>query len=94
MFPEDELLGIDMVIPDISYLVENKEKVKAILLTHGHEDHVGALPFVLREINPPVYGSRLTLGIVEGKLKEHNLGNLQMNIVRPRDKIKIGAFEV
>jgi ribonuclease J len=83
-----------MVIPDISYLVENKEKVKAILLTHGHEDHVGALPYVLREINPPVYGSRLTIGIVEGKLKEQNLGNVQLNIVRPRDKIKAGIFEV
>ncbi len=94
MFPEDELLGIDMVIPDISYLVENKEKIKAILLTHGHEDHVGALPYVLREINPPVYGSRLTIGIVEGKLKEQNLGNVQLNIVRPRDKIKAGSFEV
>jgi len=69
MFPEDELLGIDVVIPDISYLIENKEKVKAILLTHGHEDHVGALPFVLKDINPPLYGSKLTLGIVEGKLK-------------------------
>jgi ribonuclease J len=94
MFPEDELLGIDMVIPDISYLVENKEKVKAILLTHGHEDHVGALPYVLREINPPVYGSRLTIGIVEGKLKEQNMGNVQLNIVRPRDKIKAGIFEI
>ncbi|HWQ74005.1 MAG TPA: ribonuclease J [Syntrophomonas sp.] len=94
MFPEDELLGIDMVIPDISYLVENKEKVKAILLTHGHEDHVGALPYVLRELNPPVYGSRLTIGIVEGKLKEQNISNAQLNIVRPRDKIKAGIFEV
>lgn len=94
MFPEDELLGIDMVIPDISYLVENKEKVKAILLTHGHEDHVGALPYVLRDINPPVYGSRLTIGIVEGKLKEQNLGNVQLNTVRPRDKIKAGIFEI
>jgi len=94
MFPEDELLGIDMVIPDITYLVENKDKVKAILLTHGHEDHVGALPYVLREINPPVYGSKLTLGIVEGKIKEHNLDNPQFNVVRPRDKVKIGPFEV
>lgn len=94
MFPEDELLGIDMVIPDISYLVENKEKVKAILLTHGHEDHVGALPYVLRELNPPVYGSRLTIGIVEDKLKEQNISNAQLNIVRPRDKIKAGIFEV
>ncbi|MDD4775163.1 MAG: ribonuclease J [Syntrophomonas sp.] len=94
MFPEDELLGIDVVIPDISYLIENKEKVKAILLTHGHEDHVGALPFVLKEINPPLYGSKLTLGIVEGKLKESNLSNARLNIVRPRDIIKIDQLEI
>ncbi|MDD3363767.1 MAG: ribonuclease J, partial [Syntrophomonas sp.] len=94
MFPEDELLGIDLVIPDISFLVENREKVKAILLTHGHEDHVGALPYVLKEINPPIYGSKLTLGIVEGKLKEHSLSNVELNIVRPRDMVEIGPLVV
>jgi ribonuclease J len=94
MFPEDELLGIDVVIPDISFLIENRDKVKAILLTHGHEDHVGALPYVLKEINPPIYGSKLTLGIVEGKLKEHSLDHVQLNIVRPRDSIKVGPFEI
>ena len=95
MFPEEELLGIDVVIPDISYLVENKDKVKAILLTHGHEDHVGGLPYLLRQVNVPVYGSKLTLGIVEGKLKEHNLNKaVDLRLVKPRDKIAIDQFEV
>ena len=94
MFPEDELLGIDIVIPDFTYLVENQEQVKAILITHSHEDHVGALPYVLKDINPPIYGSKLTMGIVEGKLKEHNLDNVKLNIVRPRDSIKIGPLEI
>lgn len=94
MFPEEELLGIDIVIPDISYLVDNKDKVKAILLSHGHEDHVGALPYVLKEINCPVYGSQLTLGIVEAKIKEHNLDRSHLHVVRPRDVISIGPFEV
>lgn len=94
MFPEEELLGIDVVIPDITYLMENKEKVKAILLTHGHEDHVGALPYVLKELNVPVYGSKLTLGIVDGKLKEHDLGNVKLHTVRPRDTIHIDDLKI
>ncbi len=94
MFPEDELLGIDVVIPDITYLIENKSKIKAILLTHGHEDHVGALPYVLNELQPPVYGSRLTLGIVEGKLRETGIDGVKMNPVKPRDIVKIGSMDV
>ena len=94
MFPEDELLGIDVVIPDISYLLENREKVKAILLTHAHEDHVGALPYVLKELNVPIYGSKLTLGIVEEKLKEHHLEGTDFRIVQPRDMVKIEHFGV
>lgn len=94
MFPEEELLGIDVVIPDISYLVENRDKVRAILLTHGHEDHVGALPYVLRELNVPVYGSKLTLGIVAGKLSETNLQHARLNVVKPRDCVDIGPLTV
>ncbi|MFA5536636.1 MAG: ribonuclease J [Bacillota bacterium] len=93
-FPEDEMLGIDMVIPDITYLLENKKKLKAILLTHGHEDHIGALPYVLREINVPVYGTRLTLSLLEGKLKEYNLhSSVKRHQVKPRDSVKIGPFQ-
>lgn len=94
MFPEDELLGIDVVIPDTAYLTENKDRFKAILLTHGHEDHVGALPYVLREFAVPVYGSRLTLGIVEGKLKEHNLTDVDLRVIRPRQLFRIDNLSV
>ena len=73
MFPEDYMLGIDIVIPDFSYLLRNKDQIRAMVLTHGHEDHIGALPFLLREISVPVYGSRFTLELVREKLKEHRL---------------------
>lgn len=95
MFPEEDMPGIDIVIPDITYLKENRENVKAILLTHGHEDHIGALPYVLQEINVPLYGTKLTLGLVEGKLKENKIKkNIPMNVVNPLQTIKIGNFLV
>ena len=72
-FPDDEMLGIDLVIPNFSYLVENKDKVKAIFLTHGHEDHIGAMPYVMKELNCPVYGCPLTLGILSGRLRENGV---------------------
>ncbi|NQS74948.1 MAG: ribonuclease J [Peptococcaceae bacterium] len=95
MFPEEEMLGIDIVIPDITYLLENRELVKGIVLTHGHEDHIGSLPYVLRHLKVPVYGTRLTLGLLKGKLREQNiLGNVSLNTVKPRDIVQIGIFKV
>lgn len=94
IFPEDEMLGIDVVIPDISYLLKNKERVRAIVLTHGHEDHIGALPYVLKKINVPVYGTKLTLGLVENKLREHNMNNVKLNKIDSGDLIEIGCFKI
>lgn len=94
MFPEDEMLGIDVVIPDVTYLIKNREKVKGIVLTHGHEDHIGALPYVLQKLNVPLYGTRLTLGLVDLKLKERGLTNVQLNVVDSGETIKLGGFDV
>lgn len=94
-FPDDDMLGIDLVIPDITYLVENQKKIKGIILTHGHEDHIGALPYVLQQISPPVYGTPLTIGILEGKLEEHTYETEpDLHVVRAGQKIKLGCFEV
>ena len=93
-FPDDDLPGVDIVVPDISFLIANKEKVKAIILTHGHEDHIGGLPFLLPEINVPVYGSRLTLGLVENKLKEYPKIKAKLVAVKPRNVLKVGSFTV
>jgi ribonuclease J len=95
MFPDDELLGVDVIVPDIGYLLENKSEVKAILLTHGHEDHIGALPFVLPYLNVPVYGSSFTMGLVRNKLEQHGLlENAQLHTVKAKDIVELGPFKV
>lgn len=93
-FPDMDMLGIDIVIPDITYLVENKEKIRGIFITHGHEDHIGALPYVLRDINAPIYGSMLTIELIRHKLKEHKLDESCLNVVERKQVVKKGNFEV
>ncbi len=94
-FPEEEMLGIDMVIPDITYIQKNADKVRGIVLTHGHEDHIGALPYVLKELNVPVFGTLLTIGLLDNKLKEHNLTDtVKRHVVVPGETIKLGQLKV
>ncbi len=94
-FPDPDMLGVDLVIPDFSYVEKNIEKIKGILITHGHEDHIGGLPYLLKSVNIPVYATKLTIGLISGKLKEHGLlGSVSLNVIHPGDKIKLGQFTV
>lgn len=94
-FPDEDLPGVDSVIPDFSYIVKNKDKIRGLVVTHGHEDHIGGIPYLLKEMNIPVYGTRLTIGLISGKLKEHNLLNsAKLYSVFPGDVVKLGGFSV
>lgn len=93
-FPGDEMLGIDIVIPDISYLVKNKDKIKGIILTHGHEDHIGSIPYILKKINIPIYGTKLTLGLVENKLLEHKIEDASLNYIEEGKTFNLGCFKI
>ncbi len=94
-FPDEEMPGIDIVIPDFSYLISNKDRIKGLILTHGHEDHIGGIPYLLKNFNIPIYGTKLTLGLVEGKLREHRLlADAQLNTVKPGETVNLGNFKV
>ncbi len=94
-FPEPDMLGVDLVIPDFTYVEENADKIKGIFITHGHEDHIGGLAYLLKRVNIPVYGTRLTIGLIENKLSEHKILDIaKLNVIKPKDKIKLGCFEV
>jgi ribonuclease J len=93
-FPDEDMPGIDLVIPDYTYLIQNKNLVRGILITHGHEDHIGALPYLLRDLNVPIFGTRLTIGLIQAKLDEDKLKNVTTNEIKPRDMIKLGVFKV
>ena len=94
-FPDPEMLGVDLVIPDFSYVEKNKDKIKGIVITHGHEDHIGGLAYLLKTVNIPVYGTKLTIGLIQGKLKEHGLLNsVKLHEIKPGDKVSLGSFEV
>lgn len=93
-FPEDDMLGIDIVIPDYSYVIENQDILLGILVTHGHEDHIGTIPYLLRDIDAPIFTTSLTMGLIQAKLKESNINNMKGNVVKPGDSIKLGIFKI
>ena len=94
-FPDEEMYGVDLIIPDITYLLENRDSVKGVFLTHGHEDHIGALPYILKQLNIPVYGTKLTIGIVANKLSQHGLlEECVLHSVEPGESIKLQTLQI
>src|SRR3974390_2619633 len=95
MFPDEELLGVDIIVPDITYLLENKSEVQGIFLTHGHEDHIGALPFIIPYLNVPIYGSAFTRALVKSKLEQHGIiDEAQLHVITPKQSITAGCFSI
>lgn len=95
LFPEPELLGVDLVIPDFTYIERNADKIRGVVITHGHEDHIGGLPYLLKTLNVPIYGTKFTLGLLEGKLREHELlRSTSLNVVKPGDTVSLGCFDI
>lgn len=96
MFPDDNHPGVDLILPDYTYVLENADKLRGIVITHGHEDHTGTLPYLMKDLdrNVPIYGTKMTLGLIEGKFAEHKIKNAKLVEIKPGDQIKLGCFTV